>query len=66
MQHDWDDNEPVCVDTFTAVNGENPVVLFYLHSGHTEKLADSFIDCYQDYRGKLCKTLVAGMRAVSG
>ena len=49
VQRDRDDNEPVCLDTSRDLNGDNPVVLFYLNSGHIQRLADSFIDYYQDF-----------------
>jgi hypothetical protein len=50
IQRDADDNEPVCLDTSKVVGGENPVVLFYYQStGHSEKLADSFIQYYLDF-----------------
>lgn len=49
IQCDAADNEPVCLDTSIVANGENPVVLYYLHSGHIERLADSFLAYYQDF-----------------
>lgn len=49
IQRDQDDNEPVCLDTSKQDNGENPVVLYYLTSGHVERLAGSFIEYYQEF-----------------
>lgn len=50
VQRDSDDNEPVCLDTSSEVDGENPVVLFYHQStGHSERLASSFIDYYRAF-----------------
>ena len=49
IQRDRDDNEPVCLDTSRDVNGDNPVVLFYPNSGHIERMAENFIDYYQDF-----------------
>lgn len=50
IQRDWDDNEPVCLDTSVVKNGENPVVLAYYQStGEIEKMADSFLDYYRKW-----------------
>ena len=50
IQRDLDDNEPVCLDTSVEVDGENPVILFYYQStGYIEKMADSFIEYYQEF-----------------
>jgi hypothetical protein len=51
IERDYEsDNEPFCLDTSMVINGENPVVLFYHQStGHSEKVANSFIEFYQDY-----------------
>ena len=50
IQRDWDDNEPVCLDTSIVQDGENPVVLAYYQStGEIEKIADSFLDYYREW-----------------
>lgn len=50
IQRDFDDNEPMCLDTSVVVDGENPVVLYYYQStGYIEKIADSFSAYYQEF-----------------
>ncbi|TDQ73897.1 SMI1/KNR4 family protein [Sphingobacterium yanglingense] len=50
IQRDFDDNEPMCLDSSVVINGENPVVLYYYQStGEIEKIADSFSDYYHEF-----------------
>ena len=49
IQRDIDDNEPFCFDTSKWNDGECPVVLYYLQSGHIDSIAVDFLTFYETY-----------------
>jgi hypothetical protein len=49
VQRDANDNEPFCFDTSRWSGEECPVVLYYLHSGRTERVAADFLTFYERY-----------------
>ena len=49
IQRDFDDNEPLCLDTSTWTAGECPVVLYYLDSGTCDPIAVDFLTFYEVY-----------------
>jgi hypothetical protein len=49
VQRDADDNEPFCLDTSKWSGEECPVVLYYLNTGHVERIAPDFLAFYERY-----------------
>ncbi|HVS35557.1 MAG TPA: SMI1/KNR4 family protein [Gemmataceae bacterium] len=47
VQRDAEDNEPFCLDTSKWSDEECPVVLYYLNSDRTERIAPDFLAFYE-------------------
>jgi hypothetical protein len=69
IERDWDDNEPVCLDTSAFHGDECPVVLFHLHPDDSliERLAPNFPTWYANYLEPYWKTgRLTSVRSAAG